>query len=154
MNYKYYWEDFKAGENVELGEKRVSREEIIAFARAYDPQPFHIDEQAARQSFFGGLIASGWHTCAMLMRIMCDAFLLESASMGSPGVDNIRWLKPVRPDDVIRVRRVCLETRASQSRPEMGVIKNRYEVYNQNDELVMQIEAMSLIRRRHPGARS
>ena len=152
MQPKLYWEDFKVGETAPMGEKLVDRDEVIAFARAYDPQPFHIDEQAARQSMFGGLIASGWHTCAMVMRMMVDSYLGDSASLGSPGVDNVRWLKPVRPGDTIRATRTVLETRASQSRPEIGLMKSRWEVHNQRGELVMSMEGTGLFQRRNPGA--
>ncbi|HZP88680.1 MAG TPA: MaoC family dehydratase [Burkholderiales bacterium] len=149
-----YWEDFKVGDVAPMGEKRVDKEEIIAFARAYDPQPFHIDEAAAQASMYGGLIASGWHTVAMVMRMMVDSYLSKSASLGSPGVDNVRWLKPVRPGDTIRGRRQVLETRASQSRPDMGVVKTRWEVFNQNDELVMTMEGYGMFSRRTPGGAS
>lgn len=149
---RYYWEDFKTGETFPMGERRVHRDEVIAFANAYDPQPFHVDEQAAKQSIYGGLIASGWHTVAIVMRMMCDAYLNQSASLGSPGVDNVRWLKPVRPGDTIRAQRTVLETRASQSRPEMGLVKHRWEVFNQDHDLVMTIEGYGMFQRRNPGA--
>jgi len=147
---KYYWEDFKVGDTAPLGERLVDKAEMIAFAKAYDPQPFHVDEEAAKQSMFGGLIASGWHTVGMVMRMMVDSYLLESASLGSPGVDNVRWLKPVRPGDTIRATREVLETRASKSRPDMGVVKNRWEVFNQDGELVMTMEGYGMFRRREP----
>ena len=102
---KYYWEDFKAGDTAPIGQVQISKEDMIAFATAYDPQRFHIDEEAAKHSIFGGLIASGWHTCALVMRMMVDAYLRDSASLGAPGVENVRWLKPVRPGDTIRAQR-------------------------------------------------
>jgi acyl dehydratase len=145
-----HFEDFTVGESHEMGRRVVDRDEVIAFARAYDPQPFHVDEEAARRSMYGGLIASGWHTCAMVMRMMCDDYLLDAASLGSPGVDNVRWLKPVRPGDTIRGVRTILETRPSQSRPGMGIVKSRWEVFNQNDELVMTMEGYGMFERRHP----
>ncbi|MCW5621988.1 MAG: MaoC family dehydratase [Burkholderiales bacterium] len=145
----YYWEDFKVGDIASLGERTVDRDEVIAFATAYDPQPFHVDEAAAAQSMYGGLIASGWHTAAMVMRMMVDSYLGRSASLGSPGIDNLRWLKPVRPGDTLKGRRVVLETRASQSRPEMGMVKMRWEVSNQKDELVMTMEGYGMFKRRH-----
>ena len=151
MSVDLYWEDFRVGDTAPIGERTVERDEVIAFARAYDPQPFHIDEAAAEQSMFKGLIASGWHTVAMTMRMMCDAYLNRSASLGSPGVDNVRWLKPVRPGDTLKGRRVVLETRASQSRPEMGVVKMRWEVFNQHGELVMTMEGYGMFGRRTPG---
>ena len=151
MQPEIYWEDFKVGDTELMGEKLVDKAEVIAFATAYDPQPFHIDEEAARRSFFGGLIASGWHTCGMVMRMMCDSYLNKSASLGSPGVDNVRWLKPVRPGDTIRATRQVLETRASSSKPDIGIVKSRWDVHNQNGELVMTMEGIGMFRRRNPG---
>lgn len=149
---RYYWEDFKVGDSSPMGEVTVDKGEVIAFAKAYDPQPFHTDEAAAKQSVFGGLIASGWHTCAMVMRLMVDSYLRDSASLGSPGVDNVRWLKPVRPGDTIRAQRHVMETRASQSKPDIGIVKTRWEVFNQSDELVMTMEGYQMFKRRNPGA--
>ena len=151
MQPEIYWEDFKVGDTELMGEKLVDKAEVIAFATAYDPQPFHIDEEAARRSFFGGLIASGWHTCGMVMRMMCDSYLNKSASLGSPGVDNVRWLKPVRPGDTIRATRQVLETRASSSKPDIGIVKSRWDVHNQKGELVMTMEGIGMFRRRNPG---
>jgi acyl dehydratase len=151
MTIKYYWEDFVPGQTVEFGRKTVTREEMLAFSRQFDPQPFHVDEQAAAQSLYGGLIASGWHTCALLMRTMCDGYLLESASLGSPGLDNIRWLKPVRPGDTLRMTRTVVESRPSGSRPDMGLVKVSWEVFNQKDEKVMTVEGMQMFRRRPQG---
>ena len=151
MQPEIYWEDFKVGDTELMGEKLVDKAEVIAFATAYDPQPFHIDEEAARRSFFGGLIASGWHTCGMVMRMMCDSYLNKSASLGSPGVDNVRWLKPVRPGDTIRATRQVLETRASSSKPDIGIVKSRWDVHNQKGKLVMTMEGIGMFRRRNPG---
>ena len=145
-----YWEDFKVGEVEQIGGKRVDKDEIIAFARQYDPQPFHIDEAAAKQSMYGGLIASGWHTCAMVMRMMCDAYMLRSASLGSPGIDNLKWLKPVRPGDTINARRTTLETRESKSKPDIGIVNNLWEVFNQDGEMVMSMQGYGMFRRRNP----
>ena len=150
--YKYYWEDFKVGDTFPMGQVMVDKDEIIAFATAYDPQPFHTDEEAAKKSIFAGLIASGWHTCALVMRMMVDSYLRDSASLGSPGVDNVRWLKPVRPGDTIRAQRHVMETRASQSKPNIGIVKSRWEVFNQKDELVMTMEGYGMFERRKPGA--
>ena len=147
-----YWEDFKVGEVEQIGGKRVDKDELIAFAKQYDPQPFHVDEVAAKQSMYGGLIASGWHTCAMVMRMMCDAYMLQSASVGSPGIDNLKWLKPVRPGDTISARRTTLETRASKSKPEIGLVSNLWEVFNQNGEMVMSMQGYGMFRRRNPGS--
>ena len=150
--FKYYWEDFKVGEVHQIGEKRVDKDEIIAFAKQFDPQPFHVDEAAAKASMYGGLIASGWHTVALVMRMMCDSYMLDSASLGSPGIDNLKWLKPVRPGDTIRAQRTTLEVRASASRPEMGLVKTRWEVFNQDAEQVMTMEGYGMFRRRNPGS--
>lgn len=150
--YRYYWEDFKVGETHQIGEKRIDRIEIIAFAKQFDPQPFHVDETAAKASVYGGLIASGWHTVALVMRMMCDSYMLDSASLGSPGIDNLKWLKPVRPGDTIRAQRTTLEARASASRPEMGLVKTRWEVFNQNGEQVMTMEGYGMFRRRDRGS--
>ena len=152
MAYKYYWEDFKVGEVHQIGEKRVEKDEIIVFAKQFDPQPFHVDEAAANASAYGGLIASGWHTVALVMRMMCDSYMLDSASLGSPGVENLKWLKPVRPGDTIRAQRTTLEVRASASRPEMGLVKTRWEVFNQNGEQVMAMEGYGMFGRRNPGS--
>ena len=147
-----YWEDFKVGEVEQIGGKQVDRDELIEFAKQFDPQPFHVDEAAAKQSIYGGLIASGWHTCAMVMRMMCDAYLSQSASVGSPGIDNLKWLKPVRPGDTISARRTTLETRASNSKPDIGIVNNLWEVFNQNGELVMSMQGYGMFRRRNPGS--
>ena len=147
-----FWEDFKVGEIEQIGGKKVERNEVIDFARQFDPQPFHVDESAAKSSMYGGLIASGWHTCAMVMRMMCDAYLVKSASVGSPGIDNLKWLKPVRPGDTIHARRTTLESRTSKSRPEIGIVRNLWEVFNQDGELVMTMEGYGMFRRRNPGA--
>ncbi|MCC6657984.1 MAG: MaoC family dehydratase [Rhodocyclaceae bacterium] len=147
-HFKYYWEDFPAGKVIEFGGVTLTQEEIVRFAKEFDPQPFHIDEEAAKHSMFGGIIASGWHTCALCMRMTCDAYLLETASLGSPGVDSLRWLKPVRPGDTLRVRCVTLEARPMESKPHIGLVRNRWEVLNQHGEEVMQMEGYGMLRRR------
>lgn len=146
-----YWEDLTPGMIIDLGTYEVTREEILEFARRYDPQPFHTDEEAAGESIFGGLIASGWHTCAMMMRLLCDGLLLRSASLGSPGVDEVRWLRPVRPGDTLGATMEVVESRASTSKPDRGVIRSRWEVRNQQAEVVMTMEGMGMYRRRQPG---
>lgn len=146
--YKYYWEDFPVGSVREFGGKLVTKEEIIDFAGQFDPQPFHLDEEAAKHSLFGGLCASGWHTCGMAMRMMCDAYLLESASLGSPGLENIRWVKPVYPGDTLRMRSTVLEARPMDSKPHVGLLRTRWEVLNQNNEEVMFMEGHGMFRRR------
>jgi acyl dehydratase len=146
--FKYYWEDFPAGTVREFGGKSLSKEDIVRFAREYDPQPFHVDEEAAKKSVFGGLIASGWQTCGLAMRMMCDAYLLDAASAGSPGVENIRWLLPVRPGDTLRVRLTVLEARVLQSKPHIGLLRNKWEMFNQKDEQVMHMEGYGMFLRR------
>ncbi len=150
MSYKYYWEDFYPGKVLEAGGISLSEEEIIEFARKYDPQPFHIDKEKAQHSYFGGLIASGWQTAGVCMRLICDLYLLEAASLGSPGVDELRWVKPVRPGDTLHLKSTVLETRASTSRPDMGTVRSRSEVYNQHGELVMHMSGVGMFRRRNP----
>ena len=147
-----YFEDFRVGETIEMGRRLVDRDEVIRFAKEFDPQPFHVDEAAAKDSFFGGLIASGWHTVSMVMRMMCDSYLLDSASLGSPGVDNVKWLHPVRPGDTIRATRTVMEARTSKSKPDVGIVKSRWEVYNQDEVLVMTMEGYGMFRVRNPGA--
>ncbi len=145
---EYFFESVAAGDVLELGSRSVTEAEILAFAHDFDPQPFHIDAEAAAQSIFGGLIASGWHTCALTMRLMVDGYLSRAASLGSPGVEQIRWLRPVRPDDTITARIVVLEVRASQSKPDRGAVRMRTEVTNQAGELVMTMESTGLVGRR------
>ncbi len=144
----YYLEDFPAGERRRLGSRTITEDEIVRFARDFDPQPFHIDRAAAEASMYRGLIASGWHTCALAMRMLCDAYLLAAASLGSPGVDEIRWLKPVRPNDTLTVYSTVLESRVSRSKPDRGVIFTEVDVRNQRDEIVLTMRSMGLILRR------
>ena len=146
--YRYYWEDFPIGQVSDLGEMPVTREAVIEFARQFDPQPFHLDDEAARGTLFGRLSASGWHTCAMAMRMMCDAYLLESASLGSPGIDNLRWPKPVFPGDVLRLRMEVLEARPMASKPHVGLVRSRWEVRNQHGEPVLTMEGWGMFGRR------
>ena len=146
--YRYYWEDFPIGQVSDLGEMPVTREAVIEFARQFDPQPFHLDDEAARGTLFGRLSASGWHTCAMAMRMMCDAYLLESASLGSPGIDNLRWPKPVFPGDVLRLRMEVLEARPMASKPHVGLVKSRWEMRNQHAEPVLTMEGWGMFGRR------
>ncbi len=147
-----YFEDLQVGAETYFGCTEVTRHEVIEFARRYDPQPFHLSDEAAAKTHFKRIAASGWHTCAMVMRMMVDSYLRDSASLGSPGVDNVRWLKPVRPGDTIRAQRHVLETRASQSKPGIGIVRSRWEVFNQHDELVMTMEGYGMFERRNPGA--
>jgi acyl dehydratase len=143
-----YWEDFGEGEVREFGGVTVKQDDIVRFASEFDPQPFHVDADAAQHSMYGGLIASGWHTAALAMRMMCDAYLLKSASLGSPGVDNLKWLQPVRPGDTLRMRLTVLETRPLQSKPGVGLVRSRHELLNQRGQTVMQMEGFGMFRRR------
>lgn len=145
-----YFEDFQVGQVHELGSYQVTREEILAFARQYDPQPFHLDEEAGRQSIFGGIIASGWQTAAICHRLLVGSLLSDSSSMGSPGLDELRWLRPVRPGDTLSARIEVLETTPSRSKPDRGSVRTRMEVRNQQGELVMTENALVLFRRRAP----
>lgn len=142
------FEDFVVGQVREFGGRTVGKEEILQFAAAYDPQPLHLDEAAAEASVLGGLSASGWHTCAMVMRMMCDDYLLNSTSQGSPGIDNLRWLRPVRPGDTLRVRMTVLEARESKSRPQIGLIRSSWAVFNQQGEQVLSMEGWGMFGRR------
>jgi len=151
MSFKYYWEDFPIGAVREFGAMPVTREAVLAFASQFDPQPFHLDDAAAEASLFGRLAASGWHTCAMAMRMMCDEYLLDSASLGSPGLESLRWLKPVYPGDRLSLRHTILESRPLKSRPDTGLVRSRWEMFNQNGEKVMQMEGYGMFRRRTPG---
>jgi acyl dehydratase len=144
----HFWEDFPVGNVRDFGDLPVTREAVLEFARKFDPQPFHVDDEAAQASLFGGLCASGWHTCAMAMRMMCDGYLLDSASLGSPGIDHLRWLKPVFPGDALRVRMTVLAARPMASRPSVGLVQSHWEVRNQNDEPVLTMEGWGMFRRR------
>jgi acyl dehydratase len=143
-----YLEDFAVGQVMEFPPRTVSEDEIIAFARDYDPQPFHLDKEAARQSLFGGLCASGWHTAGLMMRTLVDNMIGKYASMGSPGVDQLRWVKPVFPGDTLHLRGEVLEVRFSQSKPDRGVITSRYEMKNQKGETVLTMQAKGMYARR------
>ena len=143
-----YFEDFPTGLSVELGSVTLSAESIMAFAREYDPQPMHVDPVRAAESIYGGLIASGWQTAASYMRLLVDEVIGPSASLGSPGLDNLRWLKPVKPGDTLRGRFTVLEAKLSRSRPDWGIVRSRGEMLNQAEEVVMQIEAVNFFGRR------
>jgi acyl dehydratase len=140
-----YFEDYIVGAAHEFGSIAVEEAEIIAFARRFDPQPFHLDPQAAKESIFGGLIASGWHTASMMMRLVVDHYLTHTTSLGSPGVDELRWIKPVRPGDMLSVRATILEATRSRSKPDRGLVRTLVEVLNQRGEVVMSLKAMNLI---------
>jgi acyl dehydratase len=143
-----YYEDFQVGEVTEIGPVSVSAEEIVDFATQYDPQPFHIDPEAAKSSPFGGLIASGWHTAALFMGMFVRAMLLDTASLGSPGIDELRWTAPVRPGDTLHGRVTVDEVRESSKDPKRGTVFTTSEVFNQDDVLVMRIRARGFFARR------
>lgn len=143
-----YFDDFAVGQVNEFPPRPVSEEEIVAFAKEYDPQPFHIDREAAARTPYGGIIASGWHTIGMTMRLMVDHLINGSASMGSPGVEKLRWIKPVRPGDVLTLRGLIVEVKASASKPDRGVVTTEYELRNQNGEVVMTMRGKGMYGRR------
>jgi acyl dehydratase len=140
-----HFEDYVPGTVFEYGAIPVTEAEIIEFARRFDPQYIHVDRERAVQGPFSGLIASGWHTAAMMMRLIVDNFLPQHASLGSPGIDELRWLRPVRPGDVLSVRLSILEAKRSRSKPDRGVVHTLCEVLNQNREVVMSLKAMNII---------
>ena len=141
-----YFEDYVPGSVHEFGSIAVEEAEMINFARRFDPQPFHIDPEASKQSIFGGLIASGWHTASLAMRLLVDHYISHVASLGSPGVDELRWLKPVRPGDTLSVRITLLEAQRSRSKPDQGFIRGSTEVLNQHGEVVMTMKSGGFVR--------
>ena len=146
-----HYEDIEIGQRQSFGRYEVTREEVVDFASKYDPQPFHLDDDAAAQTYFGRLSASGWHTCAMTMRMLVENMsVVEQAGLGSPGVDNLRWIKPVYPGDTLRCETEVIEKRRSKSRRDMGLFKSRCRTFNQNDEMVLEMVSNGLIRVRDP----
>ena len=143
-----FFEDYHEGNVYEFGTITISEPEIIEFARRYDPQSFHLDREKATASQFGGIIASGWHTISLAMRLYVDHYLSHESSLDSPGVDEIRWPKPVRPGDTLRIRITVLEARPSRSKPDRGIVRARVEAMNQKDELVLSMIVMSMLGRR------
>jgi len=143
-----YFEDYVPGSVHELGTISISEPEIIEFARRYDPQPFHVDAEAARHTQFGGLIASGWQTAGLMMRLAVDHYLSSVASLASPGADELRWFQPVRPGDTLSVRATVLEARLSASKPDRGLVRTLFEVLNQRGEIVMTVTGMNMLKRR------
>ena len=143
-----YFEDIRPGDVIQLGSVEVTRDEIVEFASRYDPQPFHLSEAAGARSPYGGLIASGWHTAAMFMRLFVDGVLRDAASLGSPGVEDLRWLHPVRPGDVLTGSVRVVETRPSDSNPGRGTVITESEALNQRGEVVMQMRARGFFARR------
>jgi acyl dehydratase len=143
-----YFEDYVPGSVREFGPAVVDEAEIVEFARRYDPQPIHTDPEWALSGPFGGLIASGWHTTAIMMRLLVDHYLPSAASLGSPGIDELRWLRPVRPGDELRVRVTVIEARPSRSKPDRGLLRSRVEVLEADGSAVMTLIALNMIRRR------
>jgi len=144
-----YFEDYVAGAVYEYGYASVSQADIIAFAERFDPQPIHIDTHFADGGPFGGLIASGWHTASLAMRLIVDHYLPRAASLASPGIDELRWPAPVRPGDSLRLRTTILESRRSRSKPDRGLVRTRAELLNQHDQIVLSLVAMNLLRLRN-----
>ncbi|WP_338873573.1 MaoC family dehydratase [Myxococcus stipitatus] len=146
-----YFEDFQPGDASEAGPYVISREEIIAFAKQFDPQPFHLSDEGGREGIFGGIIASGWHTASICHKLVVEHLLKGSASLGSPGLDELKWLRPVRPGDALTARFEVISTTPSRSKPDRGAIKFRFEVRNQSGEVVMTEIANALFSRRPEG---
>lgn len=146
-----YFEDYVAGAKHCFGSVLVEQEEIIAFASRYDPQIFHTNPERARDTPFGGLIASGWMTAGLMMRLYCENYLSRNASLGSPGLDELRWPKPVRPGDRLTVRVTVKETIPSRSKLDRGVVKSLIEVFNQDGDIAMSVNAVNMLQRRFPG---
>lgn len=147
-----YLDDFTPGQVIELGHRTITKDDIIRFAREFDPQVFHTDEEAARHTVYGGLLASGWHTAALMMRLLYDGLVKDVSSMGSPGVDELRWLRPVRPGDTLAGRMTVLETVPSRSKPDRGILRSLIELRNQHGEVVLSSKGMSMLGRRPAGA--
>ncbi|ELZ09830.1 MaoC domain-containing protein dehydratase [Natrinema thermotolerans DSM 11552] len=145
-----YYEDIEVGETREFGEYHVTKEEVLEFAEQYDPQPFHTDEEAAEESAFGELVASGWHTAAMCMRMLVDGPIQDRASMGARGVDELRWKQPVKPGDTLSVRTEIVDKRVSESDPTRGYVDSKLEGINQDDDVVISWIGLGMIARR-PG---
>jgi acyl dehydratase len=143
-----YWEDYELGQKYPLGSVNFTEQEIVEFARLYDPQSFHVDAAAARDSPFGGLIASGWHVASKLMRLFVDNYLDTRTALGSPGLDELRWLKPVRPGDTLTAWVECASKVPSRSKPGIGVIHEHWSATNQRAELVLTAQGISMVRRR------
>ncbi len=143
-----HFEDFPVGYKVPLGPKTFSREQVLSFAREFDPQPFHLDDEYAATTHFGRVAASGWHVCATAMRMMCDTYLLRSASLGAPGIEDLQWHAPVFPGDVVGGSMTVLQVRVSKRKPDMGLIRYRVELANQDERLVMSFQGWAMMRRR------
>ena len=144
----YYFEDLAPGTVLEFGDAEMTADSIIEFARQFDPQPFHLDREAAKHSLFGGLCASGWHTASVMMRLWVDNYLSPEASLGSPGVDEVRWHRPVFPGDRLRCRIEILDATPSRSKPFMGTVRSKCQVLNQNSDVVMSLNGIGFFRRK------
>ena len=145
---KLYWEDMQPGQVRELGSVTPTREEIIAFATQFDPQPFHLDDEAAKASVFGALCASGWHTCSLAMRLMVLNFLNGTSSMGAPGLENIKWMKPVFPGDTLHLQSTTTDVRPMSKRADVGLVRNVWAMFNQHGDQVLHMEGWGMFRRR------
>jgi len=143
-----WFEDYLPGTTTELGSIRVDEAEVVEFAQRYDPQPFHVDHEAAAAGPFGGLIASGWHTCALMMRLLVEQYLSPVSSLGSPGVDELRWLRPVRPGDELVLRTTVEDARRSASKPDRGIVRTRVELVDQEGRQVLRLLATNLVQAR------
>lgn len=146
-----WFEDYVVGTVAQHGTVVVDETELLDFGRRFDPQPFHVDAEAAARGPFGGLIASGWHTCALMMRLFAQEYLCEASSLGSPGVDELRWLRPVRPGDRLTLRTTVEEARRSRSKPDRGLVRTRVELRGDDGDVVLSLTAMNLILARPTG---
>ncbi len=149
-----YWEDFNPGDTFEFGPRLVTREEIIEFASEFDPQPFHLEDEAANKSMLGGLAASGWHVCCIVMKMASDAYLLESSFIGAPGVEEVRWVAPLRAGASVTVRATVHDKRVSRSRPEMGFLKVSHDLIDADGKTIMTLSVNPMFGLRNPGAPS
>ena len=145
-----YWEDLQLNEVRDLGRITLTREEILNFANQFDPQPFHLDEEAAKRSVFGGLCASGWHTCSLAMRLMVTNFLRHTSSQGAPGLEELRWLRPVYPGDTLRLQHTLLEKRVMTKRPQVGMVRGVWEMFNQDEQKVLHMAGWAMFGLRAP----
>ncbi|MCC6780582.1 MAG: MaoC family dehydratase [Hyphomicrobiales bacterium] len=146
-----YFEDYVEGDVHRFGSIAVEADEIVSFGRRFDPQDFHSDPEAAKRTVFGGLIASGWHTAGLMMRLYVEHYLTHVGSLASPGLDQLRWVKPVRPGDTLSLQVTVLKAVPSRSKPDRGAVTSRIEVFNQADDLVMSLECVNIIARRPAG---
>lgn len=145
-----FFEDYVVGSITEYGSVEVDEAEILEFGRRFDPQPFHVDPAAAAAGPFGGLIASGWHTCALMMRLLAEHYLSPASSLGSPGVDELRWLRPVRPGDILRLRVTVEQARVSRSKPDRGIVRSKVEMVGRDGGAVLQMTGLNLVLTRPP----